>query len=262
MFARIAAAVVALAVFAPAAPVIAAVPGPINPDDGKIAGFTYGAEEANTYPGWMGSFPWQWTFSQEHLGYGGTPMAGVPFYLHAHAAIVSPDAVGDLVITIDQDAGVPLRYAPSADMPAKCYYVQFGDVKSVSETPCRDAIVVESGQILVSRLEPLSPGFGLSVLLPVVADSAGSGAAAMTAMWAAPDVRLSVPNVLASVPLTVAANPNPPVTTRSLPKALRKYPKVKSLTPKVCAVKHHKVVVKKSGLCKLKGGRKIVKVRY
>ncbi len=238
----------------------ATVPGPINPEDGKIAGFTYGEEAYNTYPGWLGSFPWTWTFSQQHIGYPGSATAGQPFYLHANTALVSPDAVGDVMVTIDEDAGgLPLRYAPSADMPIRCYYTQFDTVMNVSETPCRSSVTVESGQILVSKLEPLSPGFGFSVLVPVVTDKATTGTAAMTAMWAAPQVRLSTPNVLAAVPVTVAPAPT---VTKPLPKKLRKFTKVKSLTPKVCTVKNRKVIVKKSGLCKLKGGKVMVKRRY
>ncbi len=244
-----------------AGPAAAAVPGPINPEDGKIAGFTYGAEESNSYLGWSGMTSWIWTFSMQHIGVSGSPAAGVPFYIHAHTAIVSPDKVGDVMVTIDQDAGgLPLRYAPSAAMPAVCYYVQFDPVQVVAPTPCRDSITVESGQILVSKLEPLSPGFGFSVLLPVVVDAPTSGNAAMTAMWAT-GVRLNNQNVMASVPVTVG-----PAPTKPLPKALRSYPKVKTLTPKVCSVQKHKVVVKKPGLCKLKGTKKgkskIVKVRY
>lgn len=255
-----------IAVIAALALTPATVPGPINPEDGKIAGFTYGEEAYNSYPGWLGSFPWTWNFSQQHIGYPGTAQAGQPFYLHANTALVSPDAVGDVMITIDEDAGgLPLRYAPTADMPMKCYYTQFDTVMKVSETPCRSSVVVESGQILVSKLEPLSPGFGLSVLVPVVTDQATSGTAAMTAMWAAPQVTLGTPNVLATVPVTVAANPNPPAPTtitKPLPKKLRKYTKIKSLTPKICTVKNRKVIVKKSGLCKLKAGKIVVKKRY
>lgn len=259
----LAAGIAALALLAPT-PAMADIPGPIDPETGKIAGLTYGEEATNSYPGWLGTFPWTWTFSMQHIGYGpSAPVAGTPFYLHANASIVSPDAVGDLMVTIDEDAGgLPLRYAPSAAMPIKCYYTQFDTVMKVSETPCRSSIVVESGQILVSKLEPLSPGFGFSVLVPVVTDKATTGNAAMTAMWAAPQVSLATPNVLATVPVTVAPNPNPPTVTKPLPKKLRKYTKVKSLTPKVCKVKNRKVVVLKSGVCKLKGGKKTVKVRY
>ena len=238
----------------------AAAPGPINPEDGKIAGFVYGEEQYNSYPGWLGTIPWTWTFSQQHIGYPGSATAGKPFYLHANTALVSPDAVGDVMVTIDEDAGgLPLRYAPTADMPIKCYYTQFDTVMNVSETPCRSSVVVESGQILVSRVEPLSPGFGLSVLVPVVTDKATSGTAAMTAMWAAPQVRLGTPNVLATVAVSVAPAPT---VTKPLPKKLRKYPKVRTLTPAVCKVKNRKVVVLKSGLCKLKGGKVVVKKRY
>lgn len=267
MFTRIPVAVAVLALLAPP-PAFGAVPGPIDPETGKIPGFTYGTEASNTYPGWSGTMPWVWTFSMQHIGYGpGSPVANAPFYLHAHSAIVSPDAVGDLLVTIDEDAGgLPLRYAPSADMPLKCYYVQFDEVMRAWETPCRDSVTVESGQFVVSRGEPLSPGFGLSVLMPVVVDHQTSGNAAMTAMWAAPQVRLSNANVPASVAVTVGADPNPAPTVKSMPKVLRKYPQVKSLTPAVCKVANRKVVVSKSGLCKLKGVRngksRVVKVRY
>ena len=42
--------VAALAMLAPT-PAAADVPGPIDPETGKIAGFTYGEEANNTYPG-------------------------------------------------------------------------------------------------------------------------------------------------------------------------------------------------------------------
>lgn len=267
MFAKsLAVAVCGLALMAPA-PAAAEVPGPIDPETGKIAGFTYGEDESNSYPGWLGSIPWLWTFSMQHIGFGpSAPVAGVPFYLHANTSIVSPDAVGNVMVTIDEDAGgLPLRYAPSASMPTKCYYTQFGTLMTVSETPCRSSVTVESGQILVSKLEPLSPGFGLSVLVPVVVDEQTAGTAAMTAMWATPQVALSTPNVLATVPVTVGAAPPPPATQRlikPLPKKLRKFTKIRSLTPKVCKVKKRKVVVLKSGVCKLKGGKVVVKKRY
>ncbi len=259
MYAKCAVAVLALTLVA--SPAVAAVPGPIDPEDGKIAGFTYGDEAYNSY---LGSGWWIWTFSAQHIGVQAGPVAGKPFYLHANASVVSPDAVGSVMIAIDQDAGgLPLRYAPSASMPLKCYYTQFDPVMSVSETPCRSSVVVESGQILVTKLEPLSPGFGLSVLVPVVADSASSGTAAMTAMWAAPQVSLNTDNVLATVPVTVA---KAPVVTKPIPKSLRNYGKVKSLTPAVCTVKKHKVVFKSAGVCKVRGTKgpgkpKTVKVK-
>ena len=256
----LAVAVCGVALMAPG-PAAAEVPGPIDPETGKIAGFTYGEEASNTYPGWLGTLPWTWTFSMQHIGYGpSAPVAGVPFYLHANTSIVSPDAVGDVMVTLDEDAGgLPVRYAPTASMPIKCYYTQFDTVMKVSETPCRSSVTVESGQILVSNLEPLSPGFGLSVLVPVVVDTGSTGTAAMTAMWAAPQVRLSTANVLATVPVSVAPAPT---VTKPLPKKLRKYTKIRSLTPKVCKVKSRKVVVLKHGTCKLKGGKVVVKKRY
>ncbi len=244
-----------------AGPAAAAVPGPINPEDGKIAGFTYGEDAYNSYTSWSGGMIWIWQFSAQHIGYQGAPAAGVPFYLHAHTAVIAPHSVtGNVLITIDQDAGgMPLRYSPSAAMPTRCYLTQFDPVVGVSDRPCRANITVESGQFVVSNLEPLVPGFGFDVLLPVVSDQT-TGTAAMTAMWASEDVGLNIDNVMASVPVTVGAS------TWTMPKKLRSYSKVKSLTPTVCAVQKHKVVVKKSGLCKLKGTKKgkskIVKVRY
>lgn len=258
MFTKIAAAAVALALFGPGASAAAAAPSP-DPESGKVAGFTYGADEYNSYNAWSGGMLWIWQFSSQHIGYGGTPVAGQPFYLHAHTAIIGGyDVTGNVLMTVDQDAGsLPLRYTPTAAMPLTCYRTQFDPVQAVSPAACRATVTVESGQFLVSNLEPLVTGFGFDVLLPVTSDAATSGNAAMTAMWATEDVTLSIPNVMATVPVTVGAPP-----TKPLPKALRKYPKVKSLTPKVCTVKNHKVVVVKSGLCKLKGGKKIVKVRY
>lgn len=260
MFTKLAAIVAGLTLGA--SPAAAAVPGPVNPEDGKIAGFTYGEEAYNSYTSWSGGMVWIWQFSAQHIGYQGSPVAGVPFYLHAHTAVIAPHSVtGNVLITIDQDAGgLPLRYSPSAAMPARCYLTQFDPVIGVSDRSCRADISVQSGQFVVSNLEPLVPGFGFDVLLPVVSDQT-AGTAAMTAMWATEDVSLNIDNVMASVPLTVG-----PAPTKPLPKSLRSYPKVKSLTPKVCTVKSRQVVVKKSGLCKLKGTKKgkskVVKVRY
>lgn len=235
-----------------------AVPAP-DPETGKIAGFTYGEDAYNSYTAWSGSMLWIWQFSAQRIGYEGTPVAGRPFYVHAHAAMISPHSVtGDVLLTLDQDAGgLPLRYTPSSAMPLTCYLTQFDPVVSVSQVACRKSVSQESGQYVISDLAHLVPGFGVEVLVPVTADSATSGTAAMTAMWATGDVGLNTPNVMASVPVTVGPPP-----TKPLPKALRSYPKVKSLTPGVCAVKKHKVVVLKPGLCKLKGGKKVVKVRY
>lgn len=245
----------------------------IDPATGKIPGYIYGETESNSYPGWLGSTPWLWTFSMQHIGYGPSPVAGVPFYLHTNTSIVSPDATGNVLMTIDQDAGgLPLRYAPTESMPIRCTRTQFDpDYPVVSvEIPCRSTIDVESGSFVVSKLEPLVPGFALDVEFPVVVDAPTSGTAAMTAMWATTDVNLSNNNVLATVPVTVAVNPNPPVTptktTKPLPKKLRKAKKVHSTTPKTCTVKKKRVVVKKQGVCKLvgkKNGHKVrVKIRY
>lgn len=252
-------------------PANAAAPGPIDPDTGKIAGFTYGKDAFNSYNAWSGGFLWTWQFSVQHIGYEGAPVAGKPFYLHANTSVIAPHAAtGNVLVTIDQDAGgLPLRYAPSADMPITCTLTQFDPIVASADRPCRADVTVQSGQFVVSNLEPLVPGFGFNVEIPVVTDAPTSGNAAMTAMWASEDVTLSMNNVMASVPVTVAANPNPPITrpvTKPLPKSLRKYPKVKSLTPTVCTVKKRKVTVLRPGTCTLKGtkhgGSKIVRIRY
>lgn len=250
-----------------ASPAAAQAPGPVDPETGKIAGFTYGKDTYNSYTSWSGSFPWTWSFSSQHIGYQGQPVAGKPFYLHAHTSVVAPHSVtGNVLITIDQDAGgLPLRYTPSAAMPSKCTLVQFDPVIATTDRPCRSTVTVESGQFVVSQLEPLVPGFGFAVELPVTTASPTTGSAAMTAMWATDDVTLSTNNVPASVDLTVA--PNPVVgTTRTLPKALRKYPKVKSLTPGVCTVAKRKITVRAPGLCTIKakmpGQSKVVKIRF
>lgn len=276
MYAKsLAVAVCGLALMAPSAAAADAVP--VDPETGKIAGFTYGKYEVNSYVSWSGGFLWTWFFSSQHIGFGpGTPQAGVPFYVHAHTGVIAPhDVTGNVLLTVDQDAGgLPLRYAPSASMPMRCSLSQFDPVQSVTAIEC-PTVKQESGQFVVSKLEPLVPGFAVDIEIPVVADSPTSGTAAMTAMWATTDVTLSNNNVLATVPVTVGAappstppppvNPNPPVNqpvTKPLPKKLRKYKKVRSLTPSVCKVKKRKVVVLKSGLCKLKGGKRVVKVRY
>jgi hypothetical protein len=256
---------------APSAAVADAVP--VDTETGKVAGFTYREAAYNSYVSWSG---WIYSFSTRHIGYGpGTPQAGVPFCAHAHTAVIAPAATGSVLLTVDQDAGgLPRRYAPSASMPMPCSLSQFDPVQSVTAIECPTA-KQESGQFVVSRLEPLVPGFAVDIQLPVVADSPTTGTAAVTAMWVSQDVTLSNNNVLATVPVTVGAAPPgtqpppntqpPPVTqpvTKPLPKKLREYTKVCSLTPSVCKVKKRKVVVLKSGLCKLKGGKVVVKKRY
>lgn len=237
---------------------------PVDPETGKITGFTYGEDEVNSYASWSGGFLWTWFFSSQHIGFGpGAPQAGVPFYLHAHTGVIAPhDVTGNVLLTVDQDAGgLPLRFAPSASMPMRCSRSQFDPVQSVTAIEC-PTVKQESGQFVVSRLEPLVPGFAVDIEIPIVADSPTSGTAAMTAMWATTDVSLSNNNVLATVPVTVGPAPVTPQVTKPLPKKLRKYTKVRSLTPKVCTVKKRKVVVLKSGVCKLKGGKVVVKKRY
>ncbi|MEZ5185005.1 MAG: hypothetical protein R2720_04615 [Candidatus Nanopelagicales bacterium] len=268
----------ALALLAPAPAVWAgsdstATTSSVDPATGKIAGYTYGKSEVNSYPTWSGGFIWTWFFSSQHIGYGpGTPVAGVPFYLHAHTSVIAPHSVtGNVLVTIDQDAGgLPLRYAPSASMPTRCSRTQFDPVQASVEIPCPASVKVENGQFVVSNLEPLVPGFGLDIEFPVVVDNATSGTAAMTAMWATTDVSLSNDNVLATVPVTVAVNPNPPTNpvlkTKSLPKKMRKAKKVHSTTPKTCTVKKKKVVFHKHKVCKVvgkKNGHKVeAKVRF
>lgn len=254
----LAVAVFGLVLLAP--PAAAADTVPVDPATGKIAGFTYGEDESNSYVSWSGGSLWTWFFSTQHIGHSSSPVAGQPFYLHAHSGVIAPHSVtGNVLLTIDQDAGgLPLRYTPSASMPMLCTRTQFDPVQSVTAIEC-PSVKAESGQLVVSKLEPLVPGFALDIEIPVVTDNPTTGTAAMTAMWATTDVTLNNNNVLATVPITVAAGPAQ--TTKPLPKRLRKAKKVHSLTPAVCKVKDRKVVVLKSGVCKLKGkknGHKVI----
>ncbi|HRY11379.1 MAG TPA: hypothetical protein P5544_15535 [Candidatus Nanopelagicales bacterium] len=252
----------------------------VNSETGKIDGYTYGKSEVNSYTAWSGGMIWIWFFSSQHIGVSPAPVAGVPFYLHAHTAVIAPhDVTGNVLMTIDQDAGgLPLRYVPSAATPMRCSLSQFDPVQSTTPIPCPD-VSLASGSYVVSSLEALVPGFALDIEFPVVVDSPTSGTAAMTAMWATTDVGLSNNNVLATVPVTVAANPNPPTNptanptnptnptvTKKLPSKLRKAKKVHSTTPKVCKVHKSTVVFKKKGVCKLVGkkhGHTVrAKVRY
>lgn len=278
MFGKSLVAVLALGLLVPL-PALAEAP---DPTTGKIAGYTYGEEAYNSYTAWSGSFLWTWQFSAQHIGVAPGATAGTPFYLHAHTAIIAPHAVtGNVLITIDQDAGgVPLRVSPTASMPLVCSRAQFDPVVATTSVPCRANVTLESGQYVVSNLEPLVPGFGFDVLVPVVVDTAATGNAAMTAMWATPDVTLSTNNVMASVPVTVAAAPVPapvaptpvtptpvtptpaPQTTRALPKKLRKYKKITSLTPGKCTVVKRRVVIHSHGVCKLKAHGIVVKKRW
>ena len=160
---------------------------------------------------------WIWFFSSQHIGVPPAPVAGVPFYLHAHTAVIAPhDVTGNVLMTIDQDAGgLPLRW-PSAATPMRCSLSQFDPVQSTTPIPCPD-VSLASGSYVVSSLEALVPGFALDIEFPVVVDGPTSGTAAMTAMWATTDVGLSNNNVLATVPVTVAANPNPPTNPTANP---------------------------------------------
>lgn len=254
-------------------PDVGASGAPVIDEYGKIPGYTYGEGVSNNY--WYGSF--MWVFAMHHIGYSpAAPVAGVPFYLHAHVALVAAhDRTGDVLIAIDQDAGgLPIRLAASSAMPLRCSRGQFyPQAQPNVETPCRDTVSVESGYLVVSRLEPLVPGFQLDIEIPVVVDNPTSGTAAMQAMWAS-QYQPSPLNVYPSVPITVVPNPNPPqdppqnppqdppgtkpvAGTYKLPKKLRNYAKVSSLTPSVCKVKKvgSKRVVKVSrhGVCKLRG---------
>lgn len=252
---------------------LALLPGPAradtpDPATGKIAGYTYGADAYNSYTAWSGGFPWIWQFSAQHIGVSPSPMSGQPFYLHAHTAVIAPhDVTGNVLITIEQDAGaLPLRVVPTQAMPVVCSRTQFDPVVGTTPTPCRASVSLESGSYVVSNLEPLVPGFAFDVLVPVAVDAASSGTAAMTAKWASPDVTLNVNNVMASVPVTVAVapvapmpTPTPQATTKAIPKKLRKYKKVRSLTPSVCTVSGRRVVIHSHGVCKLKAGKVVVK---
>ena len=248
---------------------------PIVDEHGKIPGFTYGENVSNYYNYWSGGFLWRYTFAMHHIGVRpATPKAGIPFYLHAHVAVVAAhDRTGDVLIAIDQDAGrLPLRLATTSAMPLRCSRSQFyPEPRPPVEIPCRTTVSVESGYFVVSKLEPLVPGFQLEIEVPVVTDHATSGTAAMKAMWASqylPDPL----NVSASVSITVAAGTRPVAGTYKMPKKLRNYAKVRSLTPSVCKVKtvgaKRVVKVRKHGLCTLRGtkspsGRtKTVRIRY
>lgn len=267
----VSAVVASLALVAAGAPALADTPDPAT---GKIAGYTYGADAYNSYTSWSGSMLWIWQFSAQHIGVAPGPTAGTAFYLHAHTAVIAPHAVtGNVLVTIDQDAGgLPLQVAPTASMPLVCSRTQFDPVVGTTSVPCRATVSLESGQYVVSNLEPLVPGFAFDVLVPVVAGSATTGTAAMTAMWASPDVSLNINNVMASVPVTVAnapvtptptptTTPTPQVQTKPLPKKLRKFKKVRSLTPAVCTVVNRRVVIHTHGMCKLKA-RKVVVKKY
>lgn len=234
------------------APAVADIP---DPDTGKIAGYTYGSEAYNSYTAWSGGMPWIWQFSAQHIGVSPTPVAGQTFYLHVHTAMISPHSVtGDVLLVLDQDAGgLPLRYAPTAAMPLVCSRGQFDPILATSAATCPASVSVASGQFVVSNLEPLVPGFGFDVLVPVAVDQAAVGTAAMTAMWAT-SISVNTPNVLATVPVTVGAAAQP--VTKPIPKKLRKYKKVKSLTPAVCKVQGRTVVKVADGICRLKGTKR------
>ena len=236
----------------------------VDPESGRIASFAYGESKGNWYHT-GGYFPTVWPYSVQQLGAGPNPTAGVPFYLHARSRVIldpNERVAATVQFAIDQNAGgLTLRYAPSATMPMQCSRTQYRLPEAPVEIAC-PAVSVENGQFIVSKAEPLDPNYSLDVLFPVVVDKAASGTAAMTARWVTGDVTLSVENVELTVPLTIAANPKPTVTTKPVPKKLRRYKKVKSLTPKVCTVKKRKVIVLKSGVCKLKGGKVVVKKRY
>ena len=71
----LAAAVCGVALLAPGPAVADTVP--VDPETGKISGFTYGQDAYNSYVSWSG---WIYSFSAQHIGYGpGTPKAAVPF---------------------------------------------------------------------------------------------------------------------------------------------------------------------------------------
>lgn len=227
-----------------------AVAAEVDPTTGKIAGYTYGADAYNSYTAWSGGMPWIWQFSSQHIGVSPAPVAGQTFYLHAHTAVTAPHSVtGNVLLTIDQDAGgLPLRY--DSRLPTICTRGQFDPILATAAIPCT-TVRAESGSWVVSNLEPVVPGFGVDVQVPFVVDSAASGTAAMTAMWATTDVSLNTPNVVATVPVTVGQ----PVT-RPLPKVLRKYKKVRSLTPSVCTVTGRTVTKVSDGTCVLKGSKR------
>lgn len=186
---------------------------PVLDSDGKIAGYTYGEDESNHYTEWSGYFPVRWEFASHHIGVAPGPVAGVPFYLHAHVAVVAPTGPGaKVLISIDQDAGgLPLRVASTAAMPLRCSRANFSAGEANYEVPCRSSVLAESGHFVLTQHEPLLPGFQFDVEIPVVVDNPTSGTAAMFAMWVDEwGYALDSNNILAAVPVTVAAAPAPP----------------------------------------------------
>ena len=135
---------------------------PVVDESGKIPGYTYGEDVSNFYTYWSGGWLWRYTFAMHHIGFSpATPVAGIPFYLHAHAALVAAhDRTGDVLIAIDQDAGgLPIRVVTSPAMPLRCSRGQFYPERQANvEIPCRPTVVQENGYLVVSQLEPLVPG--------------------------------------------------------------------------------------------------------
>ena len=121
-------------------------------------------------------------------------------------------------------------------MPLACSRTQFDPVVATTSVPCRATVSLESGQYVVSGLEPLVPGFAFDVLVPVILDNAATGTAAMTAMWASPDVTLSInerdgqraDRVRCAGDARHPPTPSPQEMTKPLPKKLRKFKKVRS----------------------------------
>jgi hypothetical protein len=198
----------------------------VDPETGKVAGVTYGRDEANRYSTWSGTFLMTWTFALQHIGVGpGTPQAGAPFSVHAPTGVVAPHTVsGKVLLTVDRDAGgLPLRYRPGADLLMRCSLAQFDPVKTVTAIDC-PTVTQESGQFVVSTLEPLVPGFALDVQLPRRGRQPHLGHHAMTAMWATTDVGPTLDTILATVPVTVAPAPAPPVSRQPAPAPVQPAP--------------------------------------
>ena len=165
----------------------------------------------------VGGMIWIWFFASQHIGVSPAPVAGVPFYLHAHTAVIAPRR---------RHRERARDHRPGRRRSAVAVCAECGHADALQPQPVRPGAVDRRS---LPRCQPgkrqlrreLTGSTGSRVRpghrVPVVVDSPTSGTAAMTAMWATTDVGLSNNNVLATVPVTVAANPNPPTRPRTRP---------------------------------------------
>ena len=127
-------------------------------------------------------------------------MAGVPFYLHAHTAVIAPhDVTGNVLMTIDQTPEV-CRCGMCRVRPRRCVAASASSTGAVDHADPLPRCQPGKRQLRRELTGSTGSGFALDIEFPVVVDSPTSGTAAMTAMWATTDVGLSNNNVLATVP--------------------------------------------------------------